>query len=89
MVLEDVVVRRRLYLPAKPSYVGVNVDGLSYHLRSPTAYGCQTRAQSSLFGTVLLYLVVKLLLRGPLPKRARMLRPSGWDSESFDRHHLV
>jgi hypothetical protein len=47
MVLEDVVVWRRLYLAAKPSYMGVDVDGLSCPLCRPTAYGCQTRAQSS------------------------------------------
>jgi hypothetical protein len=73
MVLEDVVVWHRLYLAAKPSYMGVDVDGLSCSLRCPTAYGCQTRAQSSLSSIVLLYLVTKLLLIEPLPKRACML----------------
>jgi hypothetical protein len=42
-------------------------------LHRPTAYGCQTRAHSSLFETIRLYLVTKLLLREPLPKQARML----------------
>jgi hypothetical protein len=63
MVLEHVVMRRQLYLTAKPSHVWVDVDGLSCPLCHPTAYGCQTRAQSSLSGTVLAYLVAKLLLR--------------------------
>jgi hypothetical protein len=66
MVREDVVVWRRLYLAAKPSYMGVDVDGLSCPLCRPTAYGCQTRAQSSYSSTI-------LLLIEPLPKRARML----------------
>jgi hypothetical protein len=73
MVLEDVAMQCRLYLADKPSHVGVDVDRLSYPLRRPTAYGCHSRAQSSLFSTVLLYLVAKLLLQEPLPKRACML----------------
>jgi hypothetical protein len=89
MVLEDVLAQHRLYLTAKPSNVGVDVDGLSCPLHCPTVYGCQTTAQSSLSGTVLPYLVAKLILREPLPTRARMLRPSGWGLESLDRQCLV
>jgi hypothetical protein len=34
------VVRHWLYLAAKPSHLGVDVDGLSCLLHCPTAYGC-------------------------------------------------
>jgi hypothetical protein len=44
MVLGDVVVWRLFYLAAKPSSVGVDVDGLSYPLHRPTTNGCQTIA---------------------------------------------
>jgi hypothetical protein len=32
-----------LYLTAKLSHVGVNVDGLAYPLHQPTVYSCQRR----------------------------------------------
>jgi hypothetical protein len=38
----------RLYLTAKPSYVGVDVDGLACPQHCPTIYDCQTRGQSFL-----------------------------------------
>jgi hypothetical protein len=73
MVLEDVATRCRLYLAAKPFQVGVSVDKLSCPLHRPTTYRYQTRVQSSLSGTVHLYLVTKLVLREPLLKRAHVL----------------
>jgi hypothetical protein len=30
-----------LYLAAKPSHIGVDVDGLAYFLHRPTVYSCQ------------------------------------------------
>jgi hypothetical protein len=48
LVLGDVAAWRRLYLAAKPSDVGVYVDGLSYPLHRPTACSHQTRGQSFL-----------------------------------------
>jgi hypothetical protein len=73
MVLEDVATRCRLYLAAKPFQVAVSVDKLSSPLHRPTTYGYQTRVQSSLSGTVHLYLVTKLVLREPLLKRVHVL----------------
>jgi hypothetical protein len=35
MVLGDVTSRRRLYLAAKPSHVGVDVDGLAFPQHRP------------------------------------------------------
>jgi hypothetical protein len=35
-VLGDVVVLHQLYLAAKPSHVGVDVDGLAYPLHCPS-----------------------------------------------------
>jgi hypothetical protein len=72
-VLRDVIALRQLYLSAKPSHMGVDVDGLAYPLHHPTAYGCESRAQSPLSDTSLLYLVTKLLLMEPLPKLAHTL----------------
>jgi hypothetical protein len=37
-VLGDIASRRRLYLVAKPSYVGVDVDGLPCPLHYPMVY---------------------------------------------------
>jgi hypothetical protein len=42
MFLGDVASHRRLYLAAKPSHVGVNVDGLAYLLHHPTTCSRQT-----------------------------------------------
>jgi hypothetical protein len=39
--------RHLLYLAAKPSQVGVDVDGLSYPLHRPTTYGSRPGVQSS------------------------------------------
>jgi hypothetical protein len=43
MLLIDVASWCRLYLAAKPSHMGVDVDGLAYPLHRPTIYNCQTR----------------------------------------------
>jgi hypothetical protein len=43
----------RLYLAAKPSHMGVDVDGLAYPLHCPTVYGRQTRGQGFLSGAAL------------------------------------
>jgi hypothetical protein len=42
-----------LYLAAKPSHVGVNVDGLAYPLHRPMACNRQTRGQGLLPGVIL------------------------------------
>jgi hypothetical protein len=42
-VLRDVVSRHWLYLAAKPSHVGVDVDGLACPMHRPTVYNFQTR----------------------------------------------
>jgi hypothetical protein len=44
MVLGVGVVRSWSYLVAKSSQVGVEVDGISYPLHRPTAYGCRSGA---------------------------------------------
>jgi hypothetical protein len=76
MTLEKVLgvgaVRHWLYLVTKPSYVGVDVDGLSCPLHHPIAYGCRSGVQSSWLETVLPYLVTKCFLREPLPQWAHM-----------------
>jgi hypothetical protein len=69
--------------------MGVDGYGLAYPLHHPTTYGSQTRVQSSLFNTALLYFVTKLLLMGSLPKWAHILWLLGWGIESFGRCHLV
>jgi hypothetical protein len=43
-VLEVGAMRSCPYLVAKPSQVGVEVDGISYPLCCPTAYGCRSGA---------------------------------------------
>jgi hypothetical protein len=50
MVLGDVASRHRLYLAAKPSHVGIDVDRLAYLLHYPTVCSCQTRGQGFLSG---------------------------------------
>jgi hypothetical protein len=42
-----------LYLVAKPSNVGVDVDGLAYPLHRPLFHSCQMRGQSLPLGDVL------------------------------------
>jgi hypothetical protein len=44
-----------LYLVAKPSHVGVDVDGLAYPLHQPTVHTCQMRGQCLLPGVILSY----------------------------------
>jgi hypothetical protein len=44
---------KRLYLPAKPSHMGVDVDGLAYPLHQPTTHRCQMRGHDLLPGVVL------------------------------------
>jgi hypothetical protein len=44
-----------LYLVAKPSYVGVNVDGLACPLYRPTVCSCQTRGHVLLPDAILSY----------------------------------
>jgi hypothetical protein len=44
---------KRLYLSAKPSHMGVDVNGLAYPLHRPTAHSCQTRGQGLLPGAAL------------------------------------
>jgi hypothetical protein len=53
MVLGDNASRRRLYLAAKPSHVGVNVDGLACPLHRPTICSCQARGQGFQSGVAL------------------------------------
>jgi hypothetical protein len=67
------VVRRWLYLDAKPPQVGVDADGLSCPLHRPNACGCQPGVQSSWFEIVLPYLVPKPFLREALLLRAHRL----------------
>jgi hypothetical protein len=57
MALGDVASRRWLYLAAKLSHVGVDVDSLACPLHRPMAYGHQMRGQSFLPGAVLSYRV--------------------------------
>jgi hypothetical protein len=89
VVLGVGVVRRWLYLAAKPSHKGVDIDELSCPLHRPIACGCQSRVQSSWSGTVLLYLVAKLFLRESVPQRGHMLLLTAWGLEPMDWHHLV
>jgi hypothetical protein len=51
MVLGDVASRCQLYLAAKPSHVGVNVDGLASPLHGLVVCNRQTRGQGFLSGT--------------------------------------
>jgi hypothetical protein len=50
LALGDVAALRWLYLPAKPSHVSVDVDGIVYPLHHPTVYDHQMRGQSFLLG---------------------------------------
>jgi hypothetical protein len=52
-VLTDVASWRRLYLVAKPSHVGINVDGLTCPLQRPMACGHQMRGHGFLLGVAL------------------------------------
>jgi hypothetical protein len=51
-VLGDIVVLHRLYLAAKPSRVGVDVDGLAYHQHRPMVYNHQMRGQGFFSGVI-------------------------------------
>jgi hypothetical protein len=44
-----------LYLAAKPSHVGDDVDGLAYPLHRPMVCSCQMRGHNLLLGAVLSY----------------------------------
>jgi hypothetical protein len=41
-----------LFLDAKLSHVGADVDGLAFHLHRPTDFGCKARIQSLLTGII-------------------------------------
>jgi hypothetical protein len=73
MVVGVGAVRCGLYLAAKPSHAGDDIDRLSYPLHHPTAFGCWPGVQSSWFETILPYLVAKHLLGEPLPLQAHMV----------------
>jgi hypothetical protein len=53
MVLGEVAGWHQLYLVAKPSDVGVDVDGLACPLHRPTVYSHQTRGHGFLSGATL------------------------------------
>jgi hypothetical protein len=53
MILGDVASRCCLYLTAKPSHVGVDVNRLACPLHRPMFCGRQTRGQGFLSGTAL------------------------------------
>jgi hypothetical protein len=52
-VLGDIALWHRFYLAAKPSHVGVDVDGLACPLHCPMACSRQTMGQSFLSGAAL------------------------------------
>jgi hypothetical protein len=52
-VLGDISSRCQLYLAAKPSHVGVDVDGLACFLHCPTTFYTQTWGLGFLSGVVL------------------------------------
>jgi hypothetical protein len=62
-----------LYLVAKPSHVGVDVDGLACSLHHPTACGWQTRGMCCLIGVVLSH--PSAMGSGPFPG---MRSPQVW-----------
>jgi hypothetical protein len=57
-VLGDGSSQSRPYLAAKPSHMGVDVDGLACPLQRPVAYNCQTRGHCFLLGAALSHPVV-------------------------------
>jgi hypothetical protein len=63
-----------LYLAAKPSYVGPDVDGLAYSLYHPTVSGHQRGGQCYLIGIVLSHRLA--VGGGPCPGGAK---PPGLD----------
>jgi hypothetical protein len=73
-----------LYLVAKPPHVEADVDRASLH--RPTGCGWQTKGQSPLTDTVLLYLVAELLLKVSSPMPVHILLLSGKCTESLGRH---
>jgi hypothetical protein len=58
MALGDIASWRQFYLAAKPSHVGVNVDGLVCPLHRPMACCRQMRGQGFLSGKVLSHRVI-------------------------------
>jgi hypothetical protein len=52
-VLGDVALWHRLYLAAKPSHMGADVDGLAFPLNHPVAYCRQSWGQNFLSGVAL------------------------------------
>jgi hypothetical protein len=58
MIFGDIASRHWLYLAAKPSHVGVDVDRLACPLHRPTAYSHQSRGQSFLSAAALSHHVV-------------------------------
>jgi hypothetical protein len=46
-------VTKRLYLPAMPSHMGINVDRLAYPLHQSMSCSCQRRGQGLLLGIIL------------------------------------
>jgi hypothetical protein len=52
-VLEVAIAFPSTCLVAKPSHVGVEVDGSDCRLHRPMAYECQTRTQSLLIGVAM------------------------------------
>jgi hypothetical protein len=52
-VLRDISSWHWFYLDAKPSHVGIDVDGLDCPLHRPRAYSHQTKGQSFLLGAAL------------------------------------
>jgi hypothetical protein len=53
MALGDVASWHQFYMAAKPSHVGVDLDGLACPLHRPTSYSCQTMGHGFLIGDVL------------------------------------
>jgi hypothetical protein len=68
----------QIYLAAKPSNVGVNVDGLAYPLHHPTVCGHQMRVQSFLSGAALDHHAV--VGSGAFPGGAKPLNLDIWCS---------
>jgi hypothetical protein len=78
-----------LYLVAKASHVGADVDGLAYSLHRPTACDCQTRGQRPLTDVAPIYLITKLLQKVLVPMPVHTLPLLGKGTESPDRHRPV
>jgi hypothetical protein len=61
------------------------LTGLACRLHRPTAYGWQTRGESSLTDIVLLYLAAKLLLKVSPSTSVHTLLQSGKGTKFLDR----